>query len=235
MLEDLRKAALASPRDDAPLLVIADRFLERGITLGELIHLQCKRAQLADDHPDRSRLETREKELIAADAAKWLGPAWHSDIEFEFVRGVPTGRFGHAGLFMSEISGAGTPHPSRVALRVYPYGWAFTVAVVAHPGAEKGVAMWLDDKHPIVARGAVIAQWRDDGLALAFESRSSHGVVKYEGLLREGHFECATHSLINGHRATSRFTLTPVDGCDTRPSFALPPEDSWDGRHDGYY
>jgi hypothetical protein len=41
-------------------------------------------------------------------------------------------------------------------------------------------------------------------------------------LLRDGVFECTLHSLINGYRGTSRYTLTSVDGCDTRPASREP-------------
>jgi hypothetical protein len=222
VLEALRKTALESPQDDAPLLVAADQLLQRGVSLGELIALQCKRARLTRDDPEREVLLARERALIAADAAKWLGPAWHRDLEFEFVRGVPTGRFGHAGIFISELSDADTRYPSRAVMRVYPNGAVFNVTVVASDGFEKNVATWFNDKHRGVSRGDLVAHWRDDGLALTFDSKSSSGVVQYEGLLRDGVFECTLHSLINGYRGTSRYTLTSVDGCDTRPASREP-------------
>lgn len=235
MLDELLRTAQASPHDDAPLLVLADQLLERGNTHGELIHLQCNRPRLPLEHPERASLEAREKALIATDGAKWLGSAWHPLIEFEFVRGVPTGRFGHNGIWLSQINEPTSQHPSRIALRVYPYGWAFSAAVVAHENVEKQLATWLTDKHANLSRGAVVAEWKGDQLHLAFDLTASYGTVKYQGVFRDGGIDYESHSLINGYRGTGRFTIAPVEGCDTRPSFVKPDESTWDGQHDGHY
>ena len=235
MLDELLNTAQSSPHDDAPLLVLADQLLERGSTHGEFIHLQCKRARLSAQDPERAVLEAREKALLAADGAKWFGGAYHPLIEFEFVRGVPTGRFGHNGFFLSQINEPKTQHPSRIALRVYPYGWSFSVAVVAHPNVEKSLATWLSDRDRNASRGAVVATWKGDTLHLAFDLTASYGTVKYQGVFRDGGIDYSSESLINGYRGRGRFTIAPVDGCDTRPSFVKPDESTWDGQHDGHY
>lgn len=65
------------PDEDAPRLVYADWLEERGSTArAELIRIQCSQ-------PDAER----ERELLAAHASEWAGPAFHRIYAFGFRRG----------------------------------------------------------------------------------------------------------------------------------------------------
>lgn len=60
--------------DDLPRLIFADWLEEQGDPWAELIRVQCELARLFPAIPRRKALESRERELIAANSAEWLQP-----------------------------------------------------------------------------------------------------------------------------------------------------------------
>ena len=64
-----------SPEDDAPRLVYADWLDDHGDTArAEFIRVQCELARMPNDEERRAGLESRERELLSANRATWLGP-----------------------------------------------------------------------------------------------------------------------------------------------------------------
>jgi uncharacterized protein (TIGR02996 family) len=82
-------AILASPDDDAPRLVYADKLTEMGNPRGELIVVQCELARDSSPSAKRKKLESREKALLKA-RKELLGPL--AEISFQkserFERGL---------------------------------------------------------------------------------------------------------------------------------------------------
>jgi uncharacterized protein (TIGR02996 family) len=60
---------IANPDDDGVRLIYADYLDERGDPRGEFIRVQIERARLPEDDPRQEPLATRERWLLAADAA----------------------------------------------------------------------------------------------------------------------------------------------------------------------
>ena len=67
--DELLAAVRRDPADDGPRAVLADRLLERGDPLGELISLQLARASGRSDRGSRAR----ERALVASHGDGWLG------------------------------------------------------------------------------------------------------------------------------------------------------------------
>ena len=71
--EALVYAALASPEDRTPRLVLADWLDESGLTdQAELVRTRCSLATLSADHPDRHALLRRERELRDRHVGDWV-------------------------------------------------------------------------------------------------------------------------------------------------------------------
>ncbi len=97
---DLLAAISETPDADEPRLVYADLLAERGDPRGELMHLQLKLAKQED-----VVLRRRERALIEEHHERLLGTPFSPDITWSFDRGFPTGRFAHAGVFISVREG----------------------------------------------------------------------------------------------------------------------------------
>ena len=97
---DLLAAGSETPDAEEPRLVYADLLAERGDPRGELMHLQLKLAKQED-----VVLRRRERALIEEHHERLLGTPFSPDITWSFDRGFPTGRFAHAGVFISVREG----------------------------------------------------------------------------------------------------------------------------------
>lgn len=64
----------ANPYDETPRLIYADYLEEAGDVRGEFIRVQCELSHLKVGDPARTNLETRERELLAEHAERWLQP-----------------------------------------------------------------------------------------------------------------------------------------------------------------
>jgi uncharacterized protein (TIGR02996 family) len=87
-LEDIRE----HPDDDAPRLVYADWLDEHGQPdRAEFIRLQYRRERLSRTNPQRHALLRRERELLRAYGAQWLGPLCEvAPVKrWQFRRGFP--------------------------------------------------------------------------------------------------------------------------------------------------
>src|SRR4051812_45143988 len=74
-MNDAFLRAIRDNPDDAHRLVYADWLDEQGdADRAEFIRLQCRLARLGPDDPARDALEARERALLTAHEAKWLGP-----------------------------------------------------------------------------------------------------------------------------------------------------------------
>jgi uncharacterized protein (TIGR02996 family) len=75
--------------DDTPRLVCADWYEEHGqAERAELIRVQCQLARLSASAPERSRLQIRERELLADHAVAWAEPLDGFGVtEWRFERG----------------------------------------------------------------------------------------------------------------------------------------------------
>jgi uncharacterized protein (TIGR02996 family) len=76
------------PEDDAPRLVYADWLEEHGDPdRAEFIRAQVRLAGMDEDDPERAALEDRERALLAAHEAEWLGPLPPDVAKVTFRRG----------------------------------------------------------------------------------------------------------------------------------------------------
>ena len=84
-MDEMFRAVLADPSDDAPRQILADALIERGDPRGELIALQLVRKR-------NRKSRRRERELIETHREEWLG-ALRPHVEYadesEFRRGFP--------------------------------------------------------------------------------------------------------------------------------------------------
>jgi uncharacterized protein (TIGR02996 family) len=81
---------VANPDDDLPRLVLADWLEENGDAVrANFIRLQCRRAQLSDEHPEAETLDKQAWELRRAHADAWQQelPAWARRLRCQFRRG----------------------------------------------------------------------------------------------------------------------------------------------------
>jgi uncharacterized protein (TIGR02996 family) len=86
--EDLLRAVVARPEDDAPRLVYADYLQQHGDPQGELIAVQCRLAGLATDDANRGELELRAKALIAEHGATWAARLGDGITHVDYNRGL---------------------------------------------------------------------------------------------------------------------------------------------------
>jgi uncharacterized protein (TIGR02996 family) len=105
------------PPDDTPRLVYADWLEENGDPeRAEFIRLQCELARMDPDDPGRPALEQRERALLAAHEAEWLGPLHPHLLEWSFERGfVGRLRFGSVGGLAASEGLLGRSPGARVA------------------------------------------------------------------------------------------------------------------------
>jgi uncharacterized protein (TIGR02996 family) len=86
--EDLLRAIINSPDEDAPRLVYADCLDEQGDSdRAAFIRTQITRASLPEDHPRQSELEAREWRLLSRCGAGWLNLPPRSVIRGEYRKG----------------------------------------------------------------------------------------------------------------------------------------------------
>jgi uncharacterized protein (TIGR02996 family) len=88
--QGLLRAILENPDDDLPRLVLADWLEENGDEVrARFIRLQCRRAQLGDEHPGAETLVKQDWELRCAHARSWQRelPAWARRLRCRFRRG----------------------------------------------------------------------------------------------------------------------------------------------------
>jgi uncharacterized protein (TIGR02996 family) len=137
LLDAIRRAPAGS--DDAHL-VYADWLLERGDPRGELIQVQCALARdLGDTSANRKALRERERELLAEHHLAWIGTSYDERVTWAFDRGFPTGRFGHAGVYVG-LSPVGNYGYARLFL-----DGTFIAMRSAEPSADtlEKIARWF--------------------------------------------------------------------------------------------
>jgi uncharacterized protein (TIGR02996 family) len=121
-------AIQANPDDDAPRLVYADWLDEHGDhDRAEFIRAQIELARLPEDDDRRTTLEWRERELLAAHEAEWLGPLPAGVREWAFRRGFLDEIALDAETFLGEGGPLFDRHPIR-RVRVMPGQERFDVA-----------------------------------------------------------------------------------------------------------
>jgi uncharacterized protein (TIGR02996 family) len=111
-------AIIDEPEDDGLRLIFADWLEEQCDPRGEFIHVQMELARGVTENRLRRRLKARERELLEAHAAEWLGPLRGLVRRCHFRRG-----------FLADVDiPMGEGHyraPCRVALSgVTPIDWA---------------------------------------------------------------------------------------------------------------
>lgn len=144
--DDLVREILASPDDDGPRLVLADRLMERGDPRGEFIQIQCMlghtiegpkgriphlvlRAGETDvwterirerfatkDAPNRVELEAREVALYKRHVKDWLGPVRPFIRTFQWRRGFLDHVDAPAAAFFDGAEVVLAAHPVTVTL-----------------------------------------------------------------------------------------------------------------------
>src|SRR5206468_2796346 len=72
-------------------LVYSDYLQEQGDPRGEFIHVQCRLARLPPDHPERTRLQVRERQLLDAHGREWEHCLGSLGIRPVFYRGFVEG------------------------------------------------------------------------------------------------------------------------------------------------
>jgi len=90
MLGELWERVWLEPASDEVRRVLADALLEAGDPRGEFIAVQCRLAAVEPDErgPELKALEVRERELLEAHQAEWVGE-WPFAQPPDFVRGFP--------------------------------------------------------------------------------------------------------------------------------------------------
>lgn len=205
MEQSFLDAIARAPTDDAPRLVYADWLLDRGDLRGELIQLQITR-------PDDSRV----KELLAEHQEEWFGLPWDERVRFVFDRGFPTGRFGHAGLWVERKD---TEENSYGCHRYFPDGTMSTVSIGADcsdPEVLRQVVRWFG--HGYETGGPYTLKFGAGATpVLEATSTSRIGRVDYSGRLEGATLSYRWFSHINGNSGETSLSLVEVEGCDSRP------------------
>lgn len=206
MEQSFLDAIARDPTDDVPRLVYADWLLDRGDLRGELIQLQITR-------PDSPRV----KELLSAHQEEWFGLPWDERIRFVFDRGFPTGRFGHAGMFVEA-----TRRDEGTAVfscqRFFPDGTALSVSIggdSADPDVLRQIPRWF--KHGYEPGSYTLRFEAGASPTLEATSKSSVGSVDYSGVLHGTTLSYRWFSHINGASGETTLSLVEVEGCDSRP------------------
>ncbi|MBL8936245.1 MAG: TIGR02996 domain-containing protein [Archangium sp.] len=203
---DLLAAIARTPAAEEPRLVYADLLAERGDPRGELMHLQLKLAKQED-----AAVRRRERALIEQHHERLLGTPFSPDITWSFDRGFPTGRFAHAGVFVTVRNGL------FGCLRCFADGTAIKVSIGGAFGLSslERVVQWFvrgyHDSGPYeVALG--------DHASPAFTSTitSSAGSVEYRGIISGRVITLDWKSHINGATGQDRFELMGTQLCDGR-------------------
>lgn len=83
LLRDIRD----DPDDDVPRLILGDLLADQGDPRGELIQIEVKLHLREKDRAERQRLNDRRRQLLAANAFRWLGPLADVASHWEFHRG----------------------------------------------------------------------------------------------------------------------------------------------------
>lgn len=207
----LLAAIAAAPDDDRPRLIYADWLLERGEARGELIQIQIALAR-GGGAVDGEALRARERALLEAHQERWLGTPWDARITWLFDRGLPTGRFGHAGLFVERGR-----EGSFSCQRYFADGTAIFVSIGAAPTEEtlRQVARWFAHGYE---QGGQYAVTFAPGAppAVRATSTSRYGSVDFTGVLRGATLAYDWHSHINGADGAVRLEVALVDGVDSR-------------------
>ncbi len=84
---ELLAAIIANPDDKKPRIVYADHLQEQADPRGELIVLQCTRAELATDDPRVPAIIAREDELLKAHKKAWTAFGDTKGARWEYRRG----------------------------------------------------------------------------------------------------------------------------------------------------
>ncbi len=202
---DLLAAIAETPDAEEPRLVYADLLAERGDPRGELMHLQLKLAKRED-----AALRRRERALIEEHHDRLLGTPFSPDITWSFDRGVPTGRFAHAGVFVSVDKGR------FGCLRCFADGTAIKVTIGSAFGlnALTQVVAWFVPGYRDAGPYAV--EQREDALHFSSTITSSAGRVEYAGVLTGRVLTLDWKSHINGATGQDRFELMGTQLCDGR-------------------
>jgi len=209
----LLAAIAASPDDDRPRLVYADWLLERGEARGELIQIQIALARSGSGGAvDVEAVRARERALLEAHQERWLGTPWDARLTWLFDRGFPTGRFGHAGMFVERGR-----EGSFSCQRYFPDGTAVFVSIGAAPTPEtlRQVARWFVHGYDQGGRYAVtFAPGAPPSVRATSTSR--YGSVDYSGVVQGATLAYDWYSHINGADGTVRLEVALVDGVDSR-------------------
>lgn len=86
--DDLLRAVIANPADDARRMVYADYLQSVGDPQGELIAVQCALAKLAPDAAERAALEAAVKALLDEHAATWTARLGDHVADVTYRRGL---------------------------------------------------------------------------------------------------------------------------------------------------
>ncbi|MBX3155075.1 MAG: TIGR02996 domain-containing protein [Deltaproteobacteria bacterium] len=137
--DELVRAILAAPDDDAPRLVYADLLQQRGDPRGELIALQCNPPPA--EAAARAAHARREAELCRLHRAQWLGAWFPHARHHELARGFLTELSIGASHVARAIRGLAADAHELVHLRALDLTWDDTdhlgdadlEAIVAHP------------------------------------------------------------------------------------------------------
>lgn len=212
-MREMLEAIWAAPADDEPRLVYADWLLERGDPRGELIQVQIAIARAVGSAAVNERaLRARERQLLEAHQEAWLGTPFDERITWAFDRGFPTGRFGHAGLFVE--------HGRDRVFACHRYfldGTVITVSIGDDPRPEilRRVAKWF--VHGYSDGGGYTASFEPGAApSLRVASTSTAGTVDYTGRIHGATLAYAWHSHINGADGTTNLRLDGEEVCDSR-------------------
>lgn len=204
---DLLAAIAETPDAEEPRFVYADLLAERGDPRGELMHLQLKLAKREDPV-----LRLRERALIEEHHQRLLGTPFSPDLTWSFDRGFPTGRFGHAGVFVSLKQGYFS------CLRCFADGTAIKVSIgVAFSSSSLSrVVEWF--RHGYRDTGAY-QMLLAPGAPPRFESTFSSEtiVITYRGELLGRTLPVDWTSTYNGGvKGQEQFELMGTQLCDGR-------------------
>lgn len=193
--------AAATSSNDGPRQVLADWFDDHGEPWGEFIRLQCARSE-------QQAPSQREHELRRLHADRWVGAAHHSLMRCEFHRGLPTGRFGHSGLFVTAEG-----HEAMPMLRFYPDGLVLRETTLQTVDLQ-GVSKWFD-REVATYRGTYRAEWSWCGIKLAFTIDTPFPQT-FTGTLNGGVFDAT--NLVDEAKPPmiATYQLVSAPSCDTR-------------------
>jgi uncharacterized protein (TIGR02996 family) len=145
----LLREVLDHPDEMVPRQILGDFLLDQPAAgdqiRGEFLHVQCRLAALADDHPDRPELERREAELLPGCPQRWARPFRRRGAKaWSFGRGLVEGLTLQAADFDRMADLLVREQPVQ-RLRLLGRGWAERLR--NWPGLPRVRALDLDPNH----------------------------------------------------------------------------------------